>query len=122
MRPRGSRFVDVEGLRVETRREGFDLVAREGVAADRSALADGDVLEIFHGRPPASRRRIINGLVSVVSTVPCSSSNSNRHLTNPISGRLLDARVSSTVVRTRTRVSGLSGFSQRTSSTPGAPM
>ena len=40
----------------------------------------------------------------------------------PISGRLLDERVSSTVTRRRTSVSGRSGLSQRTSSTPGEPI
>ena len=74
------------------------------------------------GRPQCALRRLsISGLVIVVSTMSFSSISSNRHLTKPISDRLFEARVSITVVRTRTWVPGRSGFSQRTSSTPGAP-
>src|SRR5262249_16632018 len=122
MRARGRGLVNMERLRIKTCGEGLDLVGPEGVAADDGALSDGNVLEIFHGRAPAPRRLSINGVVNEVITSSCSSIISAGHLTKPASGRLFEGRVSSTVVRTRTCVPGRSGLSQRTSSTPGAPM
>src|SRR5262249_4752934 len=106
MRTRGRGFIDMERLWIKAAGESLDVIGLEGVPAHGHALADRDVLEIFHGAAPGSRRRIISGLVSAVITSSRSSIISARHLTKPISGRLLDARLSSTVVRTRTWVPG----------------
>src|SRR5690349_21805546 len=106
MRALGGTLIEMKRLWVKSRGESLDFVRLEGVAADRHALANHDVFEIFHWRAPALRRSTINGHVRVVSTVSRSSSISCRHITKPKSGRLLEARVSSTVVRTRTSVFG----------------
>ena len=58
----------MEGLWIKSCGKGLDFVRLEGVAADWNALAQRDVLEIFHVRATSSRRAIISGLVSVVST------------------------------------------------------
>src|SRR5450759_4365829 len=122
MRALRRRFVDMEELRVEALRERLDLVGGEGVAADRESIADLDFLEIFHGRGSGWRRPSIEVVIIVVRQLPASSSTSNRNFVNPISGRLLEGRLSSTVARMRIFVPGRSGLSQRTSSMPGEPI
>src|SRR5262249_8511016 len=114
-------FIDMERLRVEPPGEILDLLGVEGVAPRHETLADRDVLEILHDAAPA-RHASISGLTRVISTASRSSSISNRCLTRPTPGLLREARVSSTVARTRTCVPGRNGLSQRTSSTPGAPI
>src|SRR5262249_56679817 len=49
MRARGRRLVEMKGLRIEARREGFDIFGGEGVAAELALLADANVLEELHG-------------------------------------------------------------------------
>src|SRR3954447_10605883 len=112
----------MEGLRVEPSGKAPDFVGAEGVATGRENLADGDVLEEIHATPSGRRNSSICENVRSLIISSCSSSTSTLNLTKPRSGRLLETRLSSTVVRTRMRVPGRSGLTQRTSSTPGAPM
>src|SRR5262249_59324127 len=98
------------GLRIKARRETLDLLGREGVAADLGEFADVDVFVEFHdgarGRSSddagasAARQPNIGFTVSVISLVPFAATSSNRKRTKPISGRLRERRVSSTVART----------------------
>ena len=66
-------LVDVEGLRIEAHGEGLDVGGGEGVAAERVTVADADVLEIFHGAAPGSRRPNIVGTTIAAMTASASS-------------------------------------------------
>ena len=58
MRARGGLLVDDETAAGRSASaKALISSAREGVAADREALADCDVLEIFHGRCPGCAAR-----------------------------------------------------------------
>src|SRR5918996_3385739 len=98
MRALGFGLVDMEALRIEAPRKGLDLVCTEMVCAELAAVADPDVLEILHGAS-AGRVPKISGLVSAITRVPSWLIISICSVTKPISGRLLEARVSSTVTR-----------------------
>src|SRR5262249_30679381 len=127
MRARGGRLVEVERLRIETHGEGLDILGGEGVAADVAALADAGIPGELHRPPPASRpapapRPPDIGLtIRDSSGLPAASISSQRNLTKPMSGRLREGRVSSTVARAEMRSPGRSGASHFTSSTPGEP-
>src|SRR5688572_21977274 len=97
MRALGFSLVQMKGLRIEAFRESLDLIRLEGVAAERKAFPDSKVVEIFHAF--FSRRPMRSELLSAITVTPASSTTSNSILTKPISGRLDDTRVSSTVVR-----------------------
>jgi hypothetical protein len=56
-----------------------------------------------------------------ITSSPCWLYTSERERTVPMSGRLVEARVSSTVDLRRRVSPGRTGFTQRTSSTPGDP-
>src|SRR5262249_3554056 len=131
MRARGGRLVEMERLRIEARGECLDVLEREGVAGDLGDLAAADVLEEFHDRPPAcspscdppaARRANIGLTIRVITGCADTPMSSKRNLTKPMSGRLREGRVSSTVPRAMMRSPGRMGASHRTSSTPGAPM
>src|SRR6266576_6928757 len=131
MRARRLGFVDMERLRIEARRENLDVVGSERVAAEIADLTDTNVVEELHdsrlacggapGGDLASRRPNIG--LTIKRMIGCSdaSTSSSRSFTNPRSGRLREARVSSTVARALTRAPGRIGASHCTSSTPGAP-
>src|SRR5262249_56312838 len=107
MRARGSRLVEMKGLRIEPRGEGFGVLGREGVAPDLALLADANVLEELHDLPAAfgsrsraalaARRPNIGLTISVITAWSAALMSSNRNLTNPMSGRLRQGPVSSTV-------------------------
>src|SRR3974390_584017 len=99
MRALGRRIVDMERLWIKAHGKGFDIVGGEGVAAVFEDVAHLDVLEIFHRAASTWRRAIIIELTMIVRTASCSSSTSYCILTKPSSGRLAEARLSSTVVR-----------------------
>src|SRR3990167_8731108 len=46
---RSGRVVEMEGLRIELRGEGDHLLTRYRIVAERGAIADIHVIEIFHG-------------------------------------------------------------------------
>src|SRR5262245_56111733 len=132
MRARGGRLVEMERLRIEARGKRLDVLGGEGVAAEVAHLADADVLEEFHdllaafGSPPraalAARRPNIGLTIKVITGWSAALMSSKRNLTKPMSGRLREGRVSSTVARALMRSPGRIGASHFTSSTPGAPM
>src|SRR5262245_1791017 len=130
MRARGRRLVEMKGLRIEARREGFDIFGGEGVAAELALLADANVLEELHGllaafgsrAALAARRPNIGLTIKVITGWSAALMSSKRNLTKPISGRLREGRVSSTVARALMRSPGRIGASHFTSSTPGPPM
>src|SRR5262245_16816414 len=107
-RARSRLLVEMKRLRVEARRKGLDLVGRKQMASDLGDLADADVLVEFHGDGGAASgasaapelRAKIGFTVSVISRLPAGSTSSNRNLTRPISGRVREGRLSSTVART----------------------
>src|SRR3569833_774741 len=102
MRARRLLLVDVKALRIAAPRERLDTVGGEGVAAGHDDVADKENIEETHGAPPGVRRPIIKVLIMVVTGASASSIISNVILMKPVSGRLFDARVSSTVDRIRT--------------------
>src|SRR6185437_626819 len=122
MRARSRRLVEVEQLGIEPARESLDIGGTEGVMTERISVADLNVLEISHRSVSGCRRPTICVVVIVIKRVPAASNISNRNFVSPMSGRLFDARVSMTVVRILICAPGRNGASQRTSSTPGAPI
>src|SRR5207247_8952297 len=112
--------------------EGFDILGGERVTPDVADLANTNVLEELHGSlgafgcPPraalAARRPNIGLTTRVITGWSAVLMSSNLNVTTPTSGRLREARVSSTVARALIRSPGRIGASQFTSSTPGAPM
>src|SRR5262245_66240080 len=107
MPARGRRLVEMKGLRIEARREGFDVFGGEGMAAELAHLADANVLEELHdllaafgsrSRPALPARRPNIGLtISVITGWSAALMSSNRHLTKPTAGRLSEGRRSRTV-------------------------
>src|SRR5262245_39159551 len=131
MRARRRCLVEVEGLRIEARCECLDRIGSEGVAPEIADLADADILEKLHcslaaigsaGAALAARRPNIGLTVRAITAWSAALISSSRNLTNPMSGRLREPRVSSTVARALIRSPGRIGASHCTSSTPGAPM
>src|SRR5581483_9117941 len=125
MRLRRSRLVHVEGLRIVLCGKRLDLLGGEAVGAELDPLADIDVIEVLHAAGISrggGRRMIIWGQVSVITFSPRSLNTCQCKVTKPRSGLLCDTRVPSTLPRTVRLSPGRTGFSQRTSSTPGAPM
>src|SRR5262249_53573114 len=94
---------------------------RERVRTELIALANAHIFKELHAAP-AIRRPNIRGAFSDIARVPDALNSSSRMLTKPISGRLLEARVESTVARRVSSSPGRIGASQRTSSMPGAPI
>src|ERR1700722_1173901 len=128
MRARRGRLVEMEKLRIEAARERLDLLRRKRVAAELGALADAHVLEVSHAPAfspsPADgeRRPRMKCGVSVITRTSSALSMSRRALTKPISGRLFEARLSITCMRTRRRSPGRPGGSHFTSPQPVAPI
>src|SRR3954471_14731331 len=131
MRARCRLFVEMKGLRIEAPRERLDLVGGKEMAAERKAVAELDVLEIVHvtsARAVAActaagvRRPNIEVVVRVMTGTRAWLNISNRKFTRPISGRVREALVSSTVARKVSRSPGRTGASHFTSSTPGDPI
>src|SRR6516164_11607518 len=130
MRARRRVLVEMERLRIETRRERLDFFGGKDVSAELVALADANVFEELHGRlcvcgsapARAASRPNIECTTKVISVRPEPLINSKRDLTKPKPGLLREVRVSSTVPRALMRSPGRSGASHLTSSTPGAPM
>src|SRR5262245_46391386 len=132
MRARGLGFVEMKRLRIEARREALDVLGSEGVAPEIADLTDTNVVEELHDSglargcapagDPASRRPNIGLTIKLIIGCSDASTSSSRSFTNPRSGRLREARVSSTVARALTCAPGRIGASHCTSSIPGAPM
>src|SRR5262249_50881415 len=132
MRARRFCFVEMKRVWIEARREALDVVGCERVAPEIADLTDANVVEELHGArlacgcaaggDPASRRPNIGLTIKVMIDCWDASTSSSRNFMNPRSGRLREARVSSTVARALTRAPGRIGASHCTSSTPGAPM
>ena len=142
-------LVEMERLRIELAGEADDVVPAEGVAADVGGLADLAILEGeigiglrhdrriipeagdrisrglrrggWRGRGPGVRSRVSWLVSQLASTWSPLSISSTSTLVMPTSGREPSTRFSSGVRRRRTASPGRTGFSQRTSSTPGEP-
>src|SRR3954453_14731629 len=115
MRLRRGRLVHVKRLRIVLRRECLDVLGGERVRAERNAIADSDVVEIFHAAAPGWRRCTICGQTSVIAFSPRSLNTSQRNVTKPRSGLLCEARTLVTLPRTVRASPGRIGFSHFTS-------
>src|SRR5262245_29016580 len=97
MRALGGLLVDVEELRIRTPGKPLDAVGGERVCPDLPAFADFQILEEFHAPAPGVRRANMSGAVSAMTFSPDALVSSIRTFTKPVSGRLDEARVESTV-------------------------
>src|SRR5262245_2156127 len=112
MRARRFCFVEMKRVWIEARREALDVVGCERVAPEIADLTDANVVEELHGArlacgcaaggDPASRRANIGLTIKLMIDCSDASTSSSRNFTNPRSGRLREARVSSTVARALT--------------------
>src|SRR3954469_4695904 len=113
-------LVKEKTLRIELCGECLDRLGRERKGADLAAMPNLDLLEKRHQTAP-SRRLIRIGDVISHSASPLALRTVHLNLTMPSSGRLFEMRASTTSTSSMRSSPGLSGDSQRTSSTPGDP-
>src|SRR5262245_32909191 len=106
----------MERLRVETGGKRLDAFDGERMTADLVGFADPDVLEEFHGCSAAGRRPNMGFTTKLTTGLSDAPTSSKRNLTKPISGRLREVRLSSTLARSATRSPGRRGASHLTSS------